>query len=640
VSRRLLFGAALLVAAAAALPSLGLAAHRPAHGRAGTPSVFQLTEAGGAKFPDRAFVLSLPTTRTLTADQIQVTENGNAVAAMTLTPASATGNTAFGAVLIVDASQSMAGDPIRSAMAAARAFEARRNPNEELALLTFNGTTKTVLPFTASADKIAAAFAVTPKLAYGTHIYDAVAQAETLLAAAKIDSGSIVLLSDGADTGSTATATAVTRAARAAHVKLFTIGLQDRHFSPATLQSLAARSGGEYALAKSTTELGPLFDQLGARLSSEYLLRYQSLAGPKQAVKVAVRVPGAGTAGSAYQTPALPVKALPPAYSPSLKSRFWGSAISAVVLALLGASVVALLVIGLLRPKRSGLPLRMAEFVSVPALQSRERRPGGAAEVMAEANAEQEHPGVLARLDSVLEIAQIKRTGAQLVLLTIAGTVLVFLFIDLITGTAWWALLAFVVPLGVRWWVLDWKLKRRRKAFAEQLPDMLQIISGALRSGQSFAGALAVVVDNAAEPTKSEMQRVVAAEQLGVPLDIAMAVVVKRMASRDLEQVALVAELQRTAGGNAAEVIDRVAETVRERFDLRRLIDNLTVQGRMSRWIVSGLPVALVGFISIINPNYLHPLTAHVAGKVMLVFAALLVVAGSYAIKKIVDIEV
>jgi tight adherence protein B len=136
------------------------------------------------------------------------------------------------------------------------------------------------------------------------------------------------------------------------------------------------------------------------------------------------------------------------------------------------------------------------------------------------------------------------------------------------------------------------------------------------------------------------MQRVVAAEQLGVPLDIAMAVVVKRMDSRDLEQVALVAELQRQAGGNAAEVIDRVAETVRERFELRRLISNLTVQGRMSRWIVSGLPVALVAIISLINPHYLHPLTSHLAGKVLLVLAAILVVAGSLAIKRIVDIKV
>jgi tight adherence protein B len=187
---------------------------------------------------------------------------------------------------------------------------------------------------------------------------------------------------------------------------------------------------------------------------------------------------------------------------------------------------------------------------------------------------------------------------------------------------------------------VNWKLERRRKAFSEQLPDMLQIVSAALRAGQSFAGSLAVVVESAGEPMRSEMQTVVADEQLGVPLDKAMAVVVRRMASRDLEQIALVAELQREAGGNAAEVIDRVAETVRERFELRRLINTLTIQGRMSRWIVTALPVALIVLVSLINPHYLTPLTSHLLGKVAIVFAVLLVIGGSLVIKKIVDIKV
>ena len=93
---------------------------------------------------------------------------------------------------------------------------------------------------------------------------------------------------------------------------------------------------------------------------------------------------------------------------------------------------------------------------------------------------------------------------------------------------------------------------------------------------------------------KSEMQRVVADEQLGMPIQDSLGVVAERMASRDVEQLALVAQLQREAGGDAAEVIDRVAETVRERFDLKRLIQTLTMQGRMSRWIVSALPIVVV----------------------------------------------
>jgi tight adherence protein B len=112
------------------------------------------------------------------------------------------------------------------------------------------------------------------------------------------------------------------------------------------------------------------------------------------------------------------------------------------------------------------------------------------------------------------------------------------------------------------------------------------------------------------------------------------------MASREVEQLALVAELQREAGGNAAEVIDQVAETVRERFDLKRLIKTLTTQGRMSRAIVSALPIFIFIVIRLENPNYFHPLTSTLGGKVVLAAAAVWAVLGSLVIKRIVEIEV
>jgi tight adherence protein B len=597
----------------------------------------QLTEAGGVKFPERAFVLSLPSSRSLTVDAISVTENGQSVAEPTLQPASAAGGTVFGAVLVVDASQSMEGRPLAAAMSAARAFAARRNPKELLALLTFSGAPTVALPITAAKDKIDAALSRTPAVSYGTHIFDAVGRAEALLRQSKIDAGSIVVLSDGADTGSTAKLADVATAARQEHIRIYTIGLHSPRFDPSTLTALAAQGGGDYALAKSTADLTPLFDQLGARLASEYLLEYKSLAGPKQPVQVAVKVGALGTARAAYQTPALPVKAVPAPYHESIGSRFWTSPIVMIVFALLAASVVAILLIGLTQPRHSGLPKRMAEFVSIPELQSRERRPASVAVGGNEGQAPS--TGVFARLDETLEIAGIKTTAARLVLSTIVATLVLSLLLDLAVGSAWWALLALLVPLAVREYVSR-KLAHRRKAFAEQLPDALQVISAALRAGQSFAGALAVVVESATEPMRSEMQQVVADEQLGVPLDKAVAVVVRRMASRDLEQVALVAQLQRESGGNAAEVVDRVAETIRERFDLQRLINTLTIQGRISRWIVSALPVALVLILSVINPHYLHPLVSTTGGKVMLIMAGLLVVAGSLVIKKIVDIRV
>jgi tight adherence protein B len=117
-------------------------------------------------------------------------------------------------------------------------------------------------------------------------------------------------------------------------------------------------------------------------------------------------------------------------------------------------------------------------------------------------------------------------------------------------------------------------------------------------------------------------------------------VVVARMDSKDFEQVALVAALQRETGGNTAEVLDRVTETVRDRVALQRMIKTLTAQGRMSRWVVSGLPVALLAAITAINPDYMEPLFVTPLGRGLLLLAAVMVVSGSLVIKRIVDIKV
>jgi tight adherence protein B len=195
------------------------------------------------------------------------------------------------------------------------------------------------------------------------------------------------------------------------------------------------------------------------------------------------------------------------------------------------------------------------------------------------------------------------------------------------------------VPSAVRTLVRG-KLQRRRKQFAEQLPDNLQVLASALRAGHSFVGALSVVVDDAAEPSRTEFRRVVADEQLGVALEDAIRAVVKRMDNDDLEQVALVAALQRQTGGSMAEVLERVTETIRGRFELRRMVQTLTAQGRMSRWVVSFLPVLLLGAFSIINPAYTAPLFTTSGGRFALIFAAVMVVMGSLVIKRIVNIRV
>jgi tight adherence protein B len=607
---------------------------------AGAKTRPHLTEAAGATFPDRAFVVSLPSDRSLQANQVDVRENDQRVTGLSLDPAGGAAGDEFGVVLAIDASDSMEGKPIAGALQAAQLFVTRKARNQQVAIVTFNSKAEVLLPFTSDAGKILQALSRPPTLAYGTHIYDAVSKSISLLQEAKIAAGSVVVLSDGADTGSEATRSQVAAAAARSHVRVFTVGLPSKRFDQSALRKLAASASGNYSEATSVQALAQIYDELGSRLAHEYLLRYRSFAGLGQKVQVTVRVQGIPTTfRSGYATPTIASGAVATGYHHGFGTGFWDSAFTMLVF---GAVVIGLLagcLFLLFRPRHRSVQNRVAEFVSL-ADPSDGAKLGSALPDRFIVSTEQSLEGSRwwKRFVEEVELAEIKMKPAYIALWTLFVTVaLMWLFAVVFTFAG--LVLALIVPFIV-WGAIRRLVERKRSLFAEQLPDNLAVLASALRAGHSFVGALSVVVEDAPEPAQSEFRRVVADERLGVQLENALEVVARRMNSEDLKQVGLVAVLQRESGGSTAEVLERVVDTVRERQELRRLVRTLTAAGRMSRWVVSGLPLVLIGAIALLNPGYLKPLFEHTSGRVMVVFAALLVISGSYVIKRIVDIKV
>lgn len=245
----------------------------------------------------------------------------------------------------------------------------------------------------------------------------------------------------------------------------------------------------------------------------------------------------------------------------------------------------------------------------------------------------------LTRLRTEMEVADIKFGLEQLAALTLLVTILVGWLLEASTHSPIAALLAVLVPVGAQM-VIKMLADRQRRLFSEQLPDNLQVVASAMRAGQPFVGALAAVVEDAPEPSKRELRRAVLDEQLGIPLPEALGQVTERMRSEDFQHVAIVAALQRETGGNTADIIDLVAETVRERIEIRRMVRGLTAQGRLSGGVLAMLPVGLLMFISVINPSYVHPLFHSTAGLIALGVGALLVISGALVIRKIIQIEV
>jgi tight adherence protein B len=245
----------------------------------------------------------------------------------------------------------------------------------------------------------------------------------------------------------------------------------------------------------------------------------------------------------------------------------------------------------------------------------------------------------VAQLRIEMDVADLKFGLEQLLVLTLLVTVLAGWLMITSTHSPLAGLLALFVPFLAQF-VIRTLADRQRRQFAEQLPDNLRVVASAMRSGQTFVGALRAVLEDAPEPSRRELRRAVTDEQLGIPLVEALGQVTERMKSEDFQQVAIVASLQRETGGNTAEVIDLVAETVQERIEIRRMVRGLTAQGRLSGGVLSFLPVGLLILITLMNPSYVHPLFHSTAGLIGLGVGIGLVFAGGLVMRRIVDIEV
>jgi tight adherence protein B len=620
---------AVLSAVAAIVATLAAPA---ALGQGSAPT---LREAPDSSFPTPVFTLALPQKIALSEGRLTVTENGSPVTGLSVEAPGA----ASGAVLLIDASNSMRGAPIEGAMQAARAFIAQRNPKMPVAVVVFGPDDTVLADFTTSQEELARAVTSAPALAEGTHIYDALVRASELVEDSGVQRSTVVLLSDGTDVGSDAGRADALAALDEANVRVISVGLRSKQYNPAVLEGIAKSTGGTYAESASPAALEPLFARIGARISSEYTVRYTSLLPPKTKASVRATVAGLPAATATYTTPTL---TLPD--SGTFEYGFVDRVIlSPYLMVFVIVSVVALLAFAILTAfdvRSRSIRRRMAQYVTVPTEEESNIRRAEVASQLT-GRAQQRVAGMQwwQSFEKDVELAGFRASAVTIAGWTLIAGVLSSLVVALAAQTLWGLLAGLAAPFVARVFVKS-RVTAKRKAFGEQLPDNLDVLAGALRAGHSLVGAMNVMVDGADEPSKSEFRRVISDEQLGVPIDQALMVTSQRMDNVDIEQVAIVTRLQREAGGNTAEVLDRVVENIRGRMEIRRLIRVLTAQGRLARWVLTGLPLVLVGFLMVINPDWLDPLTATNVGRAFLVLWALMLIAGSVVIKRIVEIEV
>ncbi len=184
------------------------------------------------------------------------------------------------------------------------------------------------------------------------------------------------------------------------------------------------------------------------------------------------------------------------------------------------------------------------------------------------------------------------------------------------------------------------RANKRRKKFIAQLPDMLQLLSGTLRAGYSIAQGMEAVSNEVEDPMGRELRRVMVESRLGRPLEEALEAAAERTQSEDFGWAVMAIRIQREVGGNLAELLLTVAETMTQRERLRRDVAALTAEGRMSAYILGFLPPGLAAVIWVTNKSYIARLTQDGIGWTLIIISVISMLIGFLWMNKIIKIEI
>lgn len=242
------------------------------------------------------------------------------------------------------------------------------------------------------------------------------------------------------------------------------------------------------------------------------------------------------------------------------------------------------------------------------------------------------------KLGDRLELAGMKISPSEY-LIYLGGALLGGLALGLLMRSPLLVVLVLILVPSAGVLILRIGAGRRRAAFAKQLDETAQMLAGSLRSGYSFTQAMTVVAKEADEPTAEEFTRLTNELRVGRPFNDAMQTAAQRMRNEDFLWISQAVSINREVGGNLAEVLDGVSQTIRERAELKREVATLSAEGRLSAYILMALPFLVGGYISFANPEYASRLTGSTLGWLMLGAGAFMMVIGGLWLRAIVRIK-
>ena len=531
------------------------------------------------------------------------------------------------AVLTIDVSNSMRRENrFEEAQQAAKAFLDAAPDDLYIGIVTFaNDVTVAQAP---SLDRAASAQIIDGlELSKATHLYDGLLQA--VKTAGTEGARSLLLLSDGRDTTDTDIET-VTQSIDDSDVKVDVVALSLPAKDQALLQQIADAGNGSVVSAdpKSLTQV---FSAEADTLARQVLITAtlpEDNGVTEGTLAVSVDAGGEAYTDTAFvtvsapkgETPKVDRTKLVPVQTTGLRdlqepdaARHRGAG--------LGLLILLLAVLGVfgggkdtsVEDRISAYTRKGARKLAASRAAQAEPQQGMTAQAVGIAEKALEgREGLATALGAKLEAAGMSIKPAEW-LLTHAAIAFLAGLISLLlsSGSILFTLVGLFFGLFLPWVYLSFKRSRRVKAFKYSLADTLQLMAGSLSAGLSLAQSVDTVVREGQDPIAGEFRRALVEARLGVEIEDAMDGVAKRMESVDFEWVVMAIRIQREVGGNLSELLTNVAATIREREYLERQVQALSAEGRLSVWILGGLPPGFMAYLLVANPSYLQPLDQH-----------------------------
>ncbi len=577
------------------------------------------------------------------SDKVALSENGRAITNASVKKF-ADANVPVGIAILIDSTEaSKDGDALTKQKAAAVEMIRAKQPNEKFAVVAYNTSARPIVNFTDNAQILIDGInALQPS--GDSALWDGVNLASALFANEPGLQANVVVMNTGVNKVSTASLTTVRSTLRSSKAVLFPVILQQRQETSGDgLKSLAAETGGRVFETTDPSTATQVLTGLGSDLQDQVLVSYRS-PGAK-ALNIEVGLGGAkATAHTSPGTVSEGSQVAPVVVAPS-KAPSWFSGLVGILLVALGTLVgVALLVYGVIEivgKERNNLVSALRPY-SDEEPEERDLSKLADTEIIRKAVAETariaQERGLLQIVQQRLEQADLPLKPAEAIFFTAVAAIVAMiagLALFGILGLALAGLIFAYMPIAIT----SFKAKRRKKKFTSQLPDTLQLLAGSLRAGYSLVQGMDAVAKQCEAPMGTELSRAMAEARLGRPVEDALQDISDRMGSDDFEWAVMAIKIQREVGGNLAELLMTVSETMVERERLRREVKALTAEGRISAIVLVSLPPSIGLLITVMNRTYMQPLIGSTIGQLALVVAGVMMGVGYWMMNKLIQIE-